>query len=504
MQNMRAGIPLLLSLLVLARAKKKHERQCEQLPAAANGSYRCTNFWYLHSTCAYSCDDGFHLYDSCISYNTCIDDGYGDLMWEMADMDCRPDDCPRPNVVTGGKYSPHKDTYGHGEQVTLVCSSGYTMSGSQASTATCVAGKFLPPLTATCIKDCAKPLVIGGSYSPDKQSYSHNDQLQIKCLAGYSSSVARSTATCKNGVFSPNLAIVCYLDCSKPAVVGGSYTPDGASYAHATVVSFQCGVGYTLKSGSQPISSKCVNGTFDKKTAVTCLKDDPDLDCLFVVSDASTVDNCAQLEGDLGKLAPFTHAELEASGRKNYLRQWEVIKYIEENYVISNENRTHFGVMKDDDGDCEDSVSRAFSQSHLGPHALPNLVAADKYKCDSFKFDKLVGCILRSGFEGHTMTRKHVAVIFTAGDDLTSTVKMRRAIWYWKKNFLVHLLDIRFIVMETRLRTHAGYEGSKEYFEQLLGDGSYTTRTTVFSGAFIGSTWDPLQTILSAVVAAVQ
>ena len=43
--------------------------------------------------------------------------------------------------------------------------------------------------------------------------------------------------------------------------------------------------------------------------------------------------------------------------------------------MISNENRTHFGVMKDDDGDCEDSVSRAFSQSHLGPHALPNLVS---------------------------------------------------------------------------------------------------------------------------------
>ena len=57
-------------------------------------------------------------------------------------------------------------------------------------------------------------------------------------------------------------------------------------------------------------------------------------------------------------------------------------------------------------------------------------VAADKYKCDSFKFDKLVGCILRSGFEGHTMSRKHVAIIFTAGDDLTSSELLSGLIYF--------------------------------------------------------------------------
>jgi len=311
--------------------------------------------------------------------------------------------------------------------------------------------------------------------------------------------------TCNNGTTEDNIETVCYQGCLITAVENTDPKDKDTYVDHLSTYVYVCADNHTSFAKS-PLTHNCTNGVFTPPTSEvpTCHPDMPDLDCLFIVSDAPSVDDCYELEDKINKYAPFTHSQLAATTYKNYLRQWEVIKYIEENYVISREERTRFGILKNNDDDCEGAVSRAFSQSHLAPQSLANLVAADTYTCANFRFDKLIKCVLKHGFEGHTMTRKHVAIVFTTDDDLTRMQTMRRAIMYWKRQFRSHLLDIRYVVIETRPRSHESYVNSEEYFSKLLGDGSFTTRATLFNGKFIGSAWDPLDTILSAIAAAVQ
>ena len=52
-------------------------------------------------------------------------------------------------------------------------------------------------------------------------------------------------------------------------IEAGKYDPDAANYKHDQQVTFKCLATHKIKTAA--ITSKCVNGVFDKTIAVTCL-----------------------------------------------------------------------------------------------------------------------------------------------------------------------------------------------------------------------------------------
>ena len=72
-----------------------------------------------------------------------------------------------------------------------------------------MSNKVLNVSKRTCFKDCLKPVVVGGTFSPNQTSYAHEQQLKVECSSGFTKSGIASESTCTNGSFNPEMDVIC-------------------------------------------------------------------------------------------------------------------------------------------------------------------------------------------------------------------------------------------------------------------------------------------------------
>ncbi|XP_070824068.1 C4b-binding protein alpha chain-like isoform X2 [Chaetodon trifascialis] len=193
----------------------------------------------------------------------------GDKGWMSRLPVCEAVTCnPLPPIV-GGTFSPDKETYSYGDVVKYSCQNDLTLSGS--SSISCSDDGIFQPAPPTCIMvQCKDPEVenadwVGGSRPP----FGYKAIATFKCRSGHIMK-GEATQTCEmNSQWSPGLPTCEMVTCEPPPTVAdGTFSPNKDKYVYGEVVQYSCEKEFTL-SGLKSVSCS-EDGTF-KPAPPTCV-----------------------------------------------------------------------------------------------------------------------------------------------------------------------------------------------------------------------------------------
>ncbi|XP_070824900.1 C4b-binding protein [Chaetodon trifascialis] len=228
----------------------------------------------------------------------------GDQGWMSRLPVCDAVTCNPPPMITNGTFSPNEETYSYGKVVQYSCQNGFTLNGTKS--VSCSDDGTFQPAPPTCVAVTCNPLppIVGGTFSPDKETYSYGDVVKYSCqndltLSG-SSSISCSddgifqpapptcissrppfgykaiatfkcrsghimkgeaTQTCEmNSQWSPGLPTCEMVTCEPPPTVAdGTFSPNKDKYVYGEVVQYSCDKEFVLSGSSISCSD---DGTF--------------------------------------------------------------------------------------------------------------------------------------------------------------------------------------------------------------------------------------------------
>eukprot|EP00066_Takifugu_rubripes_P025664 XP_011614930.1 PREDICTED: complement factor H-related protein 2 [Takifugu rubripes] len=110
----------------------------------------------------------------------------------------------RPPMLTGGYFVPEKESYDSGAQVAYTCEEGHKPAAEGWwSTSLCQGGTWVP--RPQCIDEgaCLPPEITNANFPPsDNGWYPHGHKIRVTCIEGYTHQNFRATAQCGNGSWS--------------------------------------------------------------------------------------------------------------------------------------------------------------------------------------------------------------------------------------------------------------------------------------------------------------
>ncbi|XP_055511057.1 C4b-binding protein alpha chain-like isoform X3 [Leucoraja erinacea] len=174
---------------------------------------------------------------------------------------CNLISCDRPSSVYKGRFTPDKDWYDYRDEVTFSCNTGYRMVGRDSSRCG-QDGTFHPPPPRCEKVPCDRPSSVHkGRFTPDKDRYVYGDEVTFSCNTGYRM-VGRDSSRCgQDGTFHPPPPRCEAVPCYRPSSSNEKrFTPDKGWYVYGDEVTFSCNTGYRMVGWG---SSRCnQDGTF--------------------------------------------------------------------------------------------------------------------------------------------------------------------------------------------------------------------------------------------------
>ncbi|KAM9329386.1 sushi, von Willebrand factor type A, EGF and pentraxin domain-containing protein 1 [Gastrophryne carolinensis] len=210
------------------------------------------------STIEYLCQDGY-IMDSLVTTKTCQEDG----LWSAEEIICVPRKC----TLQSNTFKLKAD-YDINKTVTVVCKTGYTLSGPK--TATCMTdGNWLPPLSDDVCSpvSCDKPAV------PDHGAvlgtrFLYKDMALYQCDPGYELQ-GPAERVCQADKSWSGVEPECKrIICDPPDTLENG-TIQGKSYQFEDEIHYSCNQGFELHGPSRRICH--MNGQWLPSTAPTCV-----------------------------------------------------------------------------------------------------------------------------------------------------------------------------------------------------------------------------------------
>jgi len=278
-------------------------------------------------------------------------------------------------------------------------------------------------------------------------------------------------------------------------------------YTHGQKVSYVCNPGHTNLQTTH-LEGECKDGSFestDKSKSFTteCKIDDPNIDAMFVMSHADGVDSCEDIQKQLGgsSTPPYSFANLIATSKTNYIKQYDFVKSFENNYVIPGADRSRFGVMQND-GNCDkDTPSlpyRSFANAADPNHAFSKILQFSPFQCNSEGFSWVATkCAWNHGFQHARSGVTHVMIYLTGPkkDTISDIIQQSNLMMIMNTP---EKLKTKVFVVETRPESHPDYAESKAHWESVL-DSTNKDSNKVWKGMFVGNTHQDINDILNNV-----
>ncbi|XP_055511055.1 C4b-binding protein alpha chain-like isoform X1 [Leucoraja erinacea] len=208
-----------------------------------------------HATVKYICQWGYKLTGNETIMCT------GKNKFDAPVPTCQLISCDRPSSVYKGRFTPDKDWYDYRDEVTFSCNTGYRMVGRDSSRCG-QDGTFHPPPPRCEKVPCDRPSSVHkGRFTPDKDRYVYGDEVTFSCNTGYRM-VGRDSSRCgQDGTFHPPPPRCEAVPCYRPSSSNEKrFTPDKGWYVYGDEVTFSCNTGYRMVGWG---SSRCnQDGTF--------------------------------------------------------------------------------------------------------------------------------------------------------------------------------------------------------------------------------------------------
>ncbi|XP_076598044.1 C4b-binding protein alpha chain-like isoform X2 [Chaetodon auriga] len=193
----------------------------------------------------------------------------GDQGWMGKLPSCKAVTCDPPPMIVDGTFSPIKETYSYGDIVQYSCQSGLTLNGSKS--VSCSDDGTFQPAPPTCIMvQCKDPDVKNGEWvQGSRPPFGYKATVTFKCRSGFIMN-GESTQTCEiNSEWSPGLPTCETVTCEPPPmIVDGTFSPIKDTYTYGDAVLYSCQNGLTLN-GSKSVSCSD-DGTF-QPAPPTCI-----------------------------------------------------------------------------------------------------------------------------------------------------------------------------------------------------------------------------------------
>ncbi|XP_076598045.1 C4b-binding protein alpha chain-like isoform X3 [Chaetodon auriga] len=237
---------------------------CDPPPMIVDGTFSPIKETYSYGDIVqYSCQSGLTLNGS--KSVSCSDDG----TFQPAPPTCIMVQCKDPDVKNGEWVQGSRPPFGYKATVTFKCRSGFIMNGE--STQTCEINSEWSPGLPTCeMVTCEPPpTVAGGTLSPSKDKYVYGEVVQYSCEKGFTLSALKSVSCSEDGTFKPAPPTCITVTCEPPPmIVDGTFSPIKDTYTYGDAVLYSCQNGLTLN-GSKSVSCSD-DGTF-QPAPPTCI-----------------------------------------------------------------------------------------------------------------------------------------------------------------------------------------------------------------------------------------
>nr|XP_039263740.1 sushi, von Willebrand factor type A, EGF and pentraxin domain-containing protein 1-like [Styela clava] len=241
-----------------------------------------------------SCAEGYDLVasnkskcDETGAFDMQIDSGVevspvGYFSISRSTIPCKKKVTCRPPFHQGMEVTPSKSSYFAGETITILCKTGYEMTGPSTTTCTEINADFFDILDSNPVGDfrpaiyyntckrlprCFSPLRKGMEIVPKQTYYELGEIITISCSEGFELTSDVTTRTCtKNGFieyhriatagFKPSIETsICRKkpSCRAPIQLGIVLSPKKRAYDVGEVVEISCAEGYELKRTNQSL-----------------------------------------------------------------------------------------------------------------------------------------------------------------------------------------------------------------------------------------------------------
>lgn len=194
------------------------------------------------SVVEYRCEDGY-IMDGDMVTKSCLEDG----SWSTEEITCVPRKCKLQSDTVKIKAD-----YDINKTVTVICQTGYTLSGP--STSTCMTdGNWLPPLTDDVCSpvSCGQPSAIGHGTVLGTR-YSYKDTVLYQCDPGYEIHGPIERVCEANKSWSGVEPQCKRIFCNPPEPVENGLT-QGTSYFFEDEIHYSCNQGFELHGPSHRI-----------------------------------------------------------------------------------------------------------------------------------------------------------------------------------------------------------------------------------------------------------
>ncbi|XP_044218658.1 complement factor H-like [Thunnus albacares] len=168
-----------------------------------------------------------------------------------------------PRLENGGTKTPAKHHYEQDERVEYMCENHYVMEGEPFKT--CNNGEWTGEMRCHLPSRCGRPPVLenGGTKTPAKHHYEHDERVEYKCKKGYIME-GEPYQTCNNGEWTGEMRCHLPAGCGRPPVLanGDTKTPAKPQYEHNERVEYMCPNYYVME--GEPYQT-CNNGEWTGK-----------------------------------------------------------------------------------------------------------------------------------------------------------------------------------------------------------------------------------------------
>ncbi|XP_071506107.1 sushi, von Willebrand factor type A, EGF and pentraxin domain-containing protein 1-like [Diadema antillarum] len=214
-------------------------------PVVANSDYATQLQPIDHSTTiTVECDPGYSTGTGTDTDMTCSNGNF-----DVADPVCYENCGVLSSTFPNGQRSGDTSPYYHGEEVTYICDTGYTLVG--AATIICTDGSWSAD-EPFCLANCDVGAVPNSDYASGGD-VNHGSSFDITCDLGYSTGESRvSSYTCDDGTLTPSELPTCYANCYVGAVPNSDYA-SGGEEIHGSFFFITCNDGYST--GKNQVSS---------------------------------------------------------------------------------------------------------------------------------------------------------------------------------------------------------------------------------------------------------
>merc|ERR1719427_155197 len=370
-------------------------------------------------------------------------------------------------------------------------------------TLTCSEGNLAGLADVQCAAKCRTPLV-ANSNTPENTLVDHLKTVTFACDASSTAvGTPTYTRTCKDGKLDPPIDNSNPIECKRKCTAqSGTNTKPLTSTTmnHGEIKAYECtDTTYSVKSTSA-LKVKCVDsvlrlwGDDDKAVATSnnppeCVKNDPNIDLFFAINHDTLVDNCDNIQSTTGNAPPYTHTQLNAANKRNYLMQYIFIQQLELEWVKPGATWSRFGIFENSAATCP--VLRTLAETESAAKSALMLSVTQPYKCSSKNLEKHVTCAYDNMKTVARANVKQYLVYFSTDDKKDKDHYNGFASLMRGKPEKADMLKIFIFVIDVRNKgvDAAKIAASKAFYDTIL-DSTRADITKPFQGAFLGSTLD--------------